>query len=247
MTPLPSGSRIKPKPQPALAEALVYPHPPRLAPWRRVSALGEISWTVESNDPARGKRTGSSFDRAQSAIAKASPRCGRRAGIGSPIPTSCLNTARRHSRSCGGGMRPSRRKPGGAGETGRRLPAPGRPSRGRTRAGGLGAAARVASGATCPHGWGAWEWIASRRRPTSFDLFCSAGGGSWPEPEAILAAGRARCLRSTCRRSVGPNPPLVTPRRRRGSFGFEMAARITLPKFSVSSAMNSAKLARERP
>src|SRR5271167_4735393 len=34
--------------------------------------------------------------------------------------------------------------------------------------------------------------------------------GSWPEPEATLAAGGVRCLGSTCRRSVGPNPPLVT-------------------------------------
>jgi hypothetical protein len=33
--------------------------------------------------------------------------------------------------------------------------------------------------------------------------FCS-------EPEATLAAGGVRCLGSTCRRSVGPNPPLVT-------------------------------------
>jgi hypothetical protein len=32
----------------------------------------------------------------------------------------------------------------------------------------------------------------------------------WPEPEATLAAGGVRCLGSTCRRSVGPNPPLVT-------------------------------------
>jgi len=32
----------------------------------------------------------------------------------------------------------------------------------------------------------------------------------WPEPEANLAAGGVRCLGSTCRRSVGPNPPLVT-------------------------------------
>jgi hypothetical protein len=32
----------------------------------------------------------------------------------------------------------------------------------------------------------------------------------WPEPEAILPAGGVRCLRSTCRPSVGPNPRLVT-------------------------------------
>jgi hypothetical protein len=32
----------------------------------------------------------------------------------------------------------------------------------------------------------------------------------WPESEATLAAGGVRCLGSTCRRSVGPNPPLVT-------------------------------------
>ena len=31
-----------------------------------------------------------------------------------------------------------------------------------------------------------------------------------PEPEATLAAGGVRCLWSTCRRSVGPNSPLVT-------------------------------------
>jgi hypothetical protein len=33
-------------------------------------------------------------------------------------------------------------------------------------------------------------------------------GGFWPEPEATLAAGGVRG--STCRRSVGPNPPLVS-------------------------------------
>jgi hypothetical protein len=32
---------------------------------------------------------------------------------------------------------------------------------------------------------------------------------TWPEADATLAAGRVRCLGSTCRRSVGPNPPLV--------------------------------------
>src|SRR5580704_13462212 len=32
----------------------------------------------------------------------------------------------------------------------------------------------------------------------------------WPEPEATLAAGGVRCLGSTCRRSVGPHPTLVT-------------------------------------
>jgi hypothetical protein len=32
----------------------------------------------------------------------------------------------------------------------------------------------------------------------------------WPEPEATLAAGGVRCLGSNCRRSVSPNPPLVT-------------------------------------
>jgi hypothetical protein len=32
----------------------------------------------------------------------------------------------------------------------------------------------------------------------------------WPEPEATLAAGGVRCPGSTCRRSVGRNPPLVT-------------------------------------
>jgi hypothetical protein len=32
----------------------------------------------------------------------------------------------------------------------------------------------------------------------------------WPEPEATLAAGGVRCLGSTCRGSVGGNPPLVT-------------------------------------
>ena len=31
-----------------------------------------------------------------------------------------------------------------------------------------------------------------------------------PEPEATLAAGGVRCLGWTCRRGVGPNPPLVT-------------------------------------
>jgi putative tryptophan/tyrosine transport system substrate-binding protein len=49
----------------------------------------------------------------------------------------------------------------------------------------------------------------SRGRMSGLDanLFCSAGGGNWPEPEAARAAGG---LGSTCRRSVGPNPPLVT-------------------------------------
>jgi hypothetical protein len=63
-------------------------------------------------------------------------------------------------------------------------------------------------------------YCASRRPPRSglsrSDLV------PWPEPEATPAAGGVRCPGSTCRRSVGPNPPLVTPRRRRGSFGFEM-------------------------
>jgi hypothetical protein len=35
-------------------------------------------------------------------------------------------------------------------------------------------------------------------------------GRSWPEPEATVAAGGVRCLGLTCRRTVGPNPPLVT-------------------------------------
>ena len=55
-------------------------------------------------------------------------------------------------------------------------------------------------------GNGAWH-------PTIF--FCSAGGRKWPDPEATLAAGGVRCLGSTCRRSVGPNPPLVTRSRHR--------------------------------
>ena len=46
-------------------------------------------------------------------------------------------------------------------------------------------------------------------------LHPSGGGhstttGVAPEPEATLAAGGVRCLGSTCRRRVGPNPPLVT-------------------------------------
>jgi hypothetical protein len=40
----------------------------------------------------------------------------------------------------------------------------------------------------------------------------------WPEPEATVDAGGVRCLGSTCRRSVGPNPPLVT-RFRRAAIG----------------------------
>jgi len=39
----------------------------------------------------------------------------------------------------------------------------------------------------------------------------------WPEPEATLDAGGVRRLGSTCRRSVGPDPPLVTPCCRRWS------------------------------
>jgi hypothetical protein len=41
-------------------------------------------------------------------------------------------------------------------------------------------------------------------------FFCSARVRSWPEPEATPAADGVRCLGSTCRRSVGPNSPLVT-------------------------------------
>jgi len=37
----------------------------------------------------------------------------------------------------------------------------------------------------------------------------------WPEPEATLAVGGVRCLGSTCRKSVGPNSPLVTHTGRR--------------------------------
>jgi hypothetical protein len=33
---------------------------------------------------------------------------------------------------------------------------------------------------------------------------------SWPGPEATLAAGVVRCVGSTCRQRVGPDPPLVT-------------------------------------
>jgi hypothetical protein len=40
----------------------------------------------------------------------------------------------------------------------------------------------------------------------------------WPEPEATVDAGGVRCLGSTCRRSVGPDPPLVT-RFRRAAIG----------------------------
>ena len=50
--------------------------------------------------------------------------------------------------------------------------------------------------------------------------------GVAPEPEATLAAGGVRCLGSTCRRSVGPNPPLVTEagvRLRAGLQGLEIA------------------------
>jgi hypothetical protein len=42
-----------------------------------------------------------------------------------------------------------------------------------------------------------------------------ADGRLWPEPEATLGAGGVRCLGSTCRRSVGPDPPLVTHSGRR--------------------------------
>jgi hypothetical protein len=48
-----------------------------------------------------------------------------------------------------------------------------------------------------------WEG-RSREAPPYPDL--------WPEPEATVAAGGVRCLGSTCRRSVGPDPPLVTHR-----------------------------------
>jgi hypothetical protein len=42
-------------------------------------------------------------------------------------------------------------------------------------------------------------------------LFAAVHGSEiWPESEATQAAGGVRCLGSTCRRSVGPHPPLLT-------------------------------------
>jgi hypothetical protein len=41
-------------------------------------------------------------------------------------------------------------------------------------------------------------------------FFAARKAAPGPSRKPTLAADGARCLRSTCRRSVGPNPPLVT-------------------------------------
>jgi hypothetical protein len=103
--------------------------------------------------------------------------------------------------------------------------------------------------------------LSYKATPLRARLEWARGVCTWPEAEATLAAGGVRTLGSTCRQCVGPNPPLVTRLRHAarkdtatqqsvGSrnerhCGLMLAARITLPHLSVSSAMSSPKSAGE--
>jgi hypothetical protein len=77
---------------------------------------------------------------------------------------------------------------------------------------------------------------ACREGRTPLDL-CSAGGRFWPDSEATLAAGGVRSLGSTCRRSVGPSPPLVTQSGLQWSNCFALRDSYSITSLAVASSV----------